>query len=145
MDQYVGNQNENDPTDEEGLEVSFDVEIDYENQIVITTTVYEYDSLRGSTSGSASKDYYNSNGTKIFTVTVNGSFTFGSGSAHTTSASGSFSPVSGSGWSSTPAISSGTSGSSAYATASGTARKGAQSMNYTVTLICSSTGNLSSC
>ncbi len=123
--------------------ISFSVEIDYENCLVITTTVCELQSMRGSVTGSASKNYYSQNGNKIFEVTVEGTFSYGNTYCNPISVSGQFIPVLLSLWSSTPGCSMGNmSYSTAYCRTSGTATRLNQSVYYSVTLTCDHTGSL---
>jgi hypothetical protein len=61
---YIG---DSDPTNininnNQNTLVSFDLTIDYENQYIITTSVYEESNLRGSKSGYAEKKYRSSSG-----------------------------------------------------------------------------------
>lgn len=141
---YIG---ESDPTNtnesnNQDTVVSFDLTIDYENQYVITTTVYEQNDLRSSKSGSAEKKYRNSLGFVVFKVRVDGTFSYNGSTCSTTSASATFTPSPLSGWSSSPSASSGKSGSKAYARAYGTAVNGGSSQSYSVYLYCDVNGNL---
>lgn len=122
--------------------MSFDLTIDYENQYVITTSVYEECNLRNSKSGYAEKKYRSSSGYVIFKVRVDGEFTYNGSTCSTTSATATFTPTLLSGWSSTPSASSGKSGSKAYARAFGTAVNGTHSQSYSVYLYCDVSGNL---
>ena len=129
----------------EGEEISFDVIIDYDNQTVLTDTVYLTDITRGTKSGSASRDAYSSLGIKIYTITVHGSFSYTSTNVNTTSASGSFTPAPLSLWTSTPVISSGKINDKAFERISGTASLiGGTTRNYSLTLTCDKNGNLGS-
>ena len=125
-------------------EESFEVSIDYEEQTVSTITIYSAESTRGTRSGSAVQDVYSGVGIKIYSVTVRGKFTYGSGNVSTTSASGSFDPAALSPWTSTPTISSGKIGSKAYARISGTASWLGNTSSYCLTLTCDTEGNLDS-
>ena len=125
---------------------SFSIDIDYDNKIVSVTTIGEvsYDRLNGA-SNSASRSYYASSGTKIFTIKVSGTFGYTTGSCTTISASGSFTRPSGSTWISSPTISSGNiTVRKAYARISGTATSGASSISYSLTLTCDDTGTFGS-
>lgn len=126
--------------------VFFDLEIDYDNMIVSTLVMRETTGDRShGVTDSASKSYYNNNGIKIFTVNVQGSFSYTTGSCTTTSVSGSFNPAFLSLWTSTPTISSGNINTrKAYARISGTATCGSNSMNYSLTLTCDDSGHTSS-
>ena len=73
--------------------ISFDLNIDYDDQYVITTTVYETESDRGSTSGYAIQKYWNNLGIKIFEVRVDGSFSYNGSTCSTTSATATFTPA----------------------------------------------------
>ena len=73
---------------DQNTEVSFDLEIDYENQMVITTTVYETSNIRSTKSGHAEKKYRNVFGFEVFTVRVDGSFNYNGTTSSTTSATG---------------------------------------------------------
>lgn len=125
-------------------EESFEISIDYEEQTVSTITIYSAESTRGTRSGSAVQDVYSGVGIKIYSVTVRGTFTYGSGNVSTTSASGSFDPATLSPWTSNPTISSGKTGSKAYARISGTATWLGNTSSYCLTLTCDTEGNLDS-
>lgn len=126
--------------------VSFDIDVDYENMVVIVTTMRESTSTRATgASNSASKSYYSSGGQKLFTITVNGSFSFASGSCTTTAASGTYNKASLSIWTSSPSVSRGNINSRiAYARIYGTATNGVNSMNYSLTLTCNDSGSFTS-
>ncbi len=124
--------------------VSFELTIDYENQYVITTTVYESNSNRSTKSGHADKVYHNDLGYEVFTVRVDGSFQYNGSTCSTTSATATFTPALLSSWSSSPSASSGKSGNKAYAKASGTATNGFASQYYYVYLYCDINGKLTS-
>ena len=128
----------------DGEELSFEIHIDYVNQIVSTDTLYLTDMTRGTKSGSVSRDYYSSVGIKIFSITVHGSFTYSSTNVSTTSASGSFTPAPLSLWTSSPVISSGKTNGKAYARISGTATLLSNTCSYSLTLTCDKNGNLGS-
>lgn len=103
-----------------------------------------YDRSHG-VSDSASKSYYNDSGIKIFTIKVNGTFSYTTGSCTTLSASGSYNRALLSTWTSTPTISSGNiTTRKAYARISGTATSGSSSISYSLTLTCDDSGNTSS-
>lgn len=132
-------------------EISFDVTIDYEKNIVEVDTVYE--TLPGTStmattstrSGSAKHDTFSSVGTLIYTVTVNGTFSYTTTNCYTTSKSGSFTTGNVSLWSSTPSITSGSiSSTKAYARISGTATFLWESSTYRLTLMCDTNGTLTS-
>lgn len=129
---------------DQNTEVSFDLEIDYENQMVITTTVYETSNIRSTKSGHAEKKYRNAFGFEVFTVRVDGSFNYNGTTSSTSSATGTFTPAALSGWSSTPSTGTGKSGGKAYARAYGTATNLTESQSYSVYLYCDKNGNLSS-
>lgn len=124
--------------------VSFDLTIDYENQYVITTTVYESRTARSATSGYSIKNYRSSSGFIIYKVRVDGSFNYNGTSCSTASATATFTPTPIYGWSSSPNASSGRSGDKAYARAYGTAVNGGASNSYSVYLYCNANGELSS-
>ena len=136
-----------DEEDEDPNDISFfSIDIDYDNMIVSVLTMREasYDRSHVA-SNSASKSYYSNSGFKIFTIKVNGTFSYSSGSCNTTSASGSFTRAFLSTWTSTPTISSGhINTSKAYARISGTATSGSNSTSYSLTLTCDDSGNFSS-
>ena len=118
----------------------FYLEIDYVTNTIITT-VREQRSTRGSDTETCSRNYYDDNGGRIFTITVEGTFQFGLLVCFCTSADGSFTKPSSSQWTSTPTISSGNqSPSVAYARISGTATYSNQTRNYSLTLTCDNTG-----
>ena len=142
---YIG---ESDPTytyeTNQDTLVSFELTIDYENQYVITTSVYEIDNLRSTKSGYAVKKYRSAAGYVVFKARVDGTFSYNGSTCSTTSASATFTPTPLLGWSSSPSVSSGKSGSKAYARAYGTATHGADSQYYSVYLYCDVSGNLTS-
>lgn len=145
LDYYVpegGSINTYDPVD--GEEISFEICIDYENQIVSTETLYLTHTTRGTKSGSVSRDYYSSVGIKIFSVTVHGSFTYNSTNVTTTSASGTFTPAPLSLWTSSPVVTTGKTNGKAYARISGTASLLGATKSYSLTLTCDKNGNLGS-
>lgn len=124
----------------------FDLKIDYDNRLISVTTMDTpiYDRSY-SASNSVSRSYYTDAGIKIFTITVEGSFTYSTGSCTTTSARGSYNRALLSLWSSTPTISSGNiSAKKAYARISGVATSGSNSISYSLTLTCDDSGNFSS-
>ena len=124
----------------------FSIDIDYDNMVVAVTTISElsYGRAHGASNG-ASKTYYASNGLKIFSVTVEGTFKYDTGYCTTMSSSGSFSRALLSTWTSTPTISQGNiTTKKAYARISGTATSGSSSISYTLTLTCDDSGNFSS-
>lgn len=124
----------------------FSIDIEYENMIVSVLTMNEASYDRSYVaSNSASKSYYSNNGLKIFTITIDGTFTYSSGSCNTTHASGSFTRAFLSTWTSTPTVLSGhITASKAYARISGTATNGINNTSYSLTLTCDDSGNFSS-
>jgi hypothetical protein len=129
----------------------FSVEIDYENSTVEVDVVYDLTnsnvaSTRASTrSGVAVHETYSDAGVLIYTVTVNGTFTYTSNTCTITSKSGTFVKGRFSFWSSTPTISSGYfSATQAYARIAGTAMMLTQSSSYCLILMCNTSGSLSS-
>lgn len=125
-------------------EISFQIGIDYENMLVYTTVVEELAQTRGTKSGKATTNYYSDSGAIVFTITIEGNFTYSTTEARTLSASGSYSKPFLSAWNSTPTISSGNFYPTlAYARISGTATSIFGSQNYSLTLKCDNNGNLS--
>ena len=124
--------------------VSFELIIDYDNQFVITTSVYEFDSTRSTTSGYTSQKYYNNIGILVFEARVDATFSYNGSSCSTSSVTATFTPAPLSTWTSSPSASSGMSGSRAYGRAYGTAVSGSHSKFYSVYLYCDKSGNLSS-
>lgn len=124
----------------------FSVEIDYENMLVTTITVSEMNDTRAhGASKSVSKSYYSSSGFKIFTISLEGTFSYISGSCSTLSSSGSYTRATLSTWTSTPTISSGNiTVRKAYAKISGTATSGSSSISYSLTLTCDDSGSFTS-
>lgn len=123
--------------------VSFDLSIDYENQFIITTTVYKTVTTRSTTSGYAIQNYRSSSGYIIFQVRADGEFFYNGYSCSTISATATFTPTAYLGWSSSPSSSSGKSDGRAYAKAYGTAVNGSLSHDYSVYLYCDIDGELS--
>ena len=146
LDLYIGGSGNTDPDEysDPSEVISFDLTIDYDNQYVITTTVYETTNTRSSTSGYAEKKYRNNLGIMIFKVRVDGTYSYNGSTCLTTSASGSFTPTPLLGWTSSPVLSTGKSGSKAYARTHGTAYNGTVSQSYSIYLYCDVNGNLSS-
>ena len=135
-----------DPDEDVDCVASFVIDIDYDEEIVSVTTMGEasYDRSHGA-SNSASKSYYTDSGTKKFTITVEGTFSYTTGSCSTISCSGNYSKPIYSTWVSTPTISSGNiTTSKAYARISGTATNGFYNTSYSLTLTCDDSGNFSS-
>ncbi len=132
--------NENQNSDEV---VSFELTIDYENEYVITTTVYKTNTTRSTASGYAVQNYRSSAGFIIFTVQVDGEYYYNGSTCSTTSATATYTPSPASGWSSSPSAGSGKKGSKAYAKAYGTAVNGSSSYAYELYLYCDVNGNLS--
>lgn len=121
----------------------FNVDIDYDNNIVSVVVVEEPVITSSGTGNTVSRSYYNDLGIKIFTISLTAYFHYSTGSVYTASASGSFSPAALSTWSSTPTISTGNYTSTlAYARISGTATSGSSSLNYSLTMTCDDTGEL---
>ena len=126
-------------------EVSFNIEIDYDNQIVIVDTIYETNASTYTTSGRAFRDVCSSQGNLLFTIEVNGVFARTSQTVTATSVTGSFYRPAGSNWNSSPSLTKGfISRTKAYARISGVASTGSESMNYTLTLMCDTSGTLTS-
>lgn|GEM_PF-2295072 len=121
----------------------FCVDVDQENDCVVVIKMEKISATREQTvSNSAKKNYFDSNGNKIFTIRVEGTFMFTIGWCACTSSSGSFTKPFLSPWNSTPTISSGnTSATKAYALISGTATALGLSRSYTLTLTCDNTGH----
>lgn len=121
----------------------FCVDVDQENDCVVVIKMEKISATREQTvSNSAKKNYFDSNGNKIFTIRVEGTFMFTIGWCACTSSSGSFTKPFSSPWNSTPTISSGnTSATKAYALISGTATALGLSRSYTLTLTCDNTGH----
>ncbi|MBR3057401.1 MAG: hypothetical protein IKG93_05465 [Clostridiales bacterium] len=125
-------------------EISFQVYVDYENNMVVTAVVEDISQTRGSKTGRADKAYYSDAGVEIFTIVVEGRFYYTSTQCTTYSASGSFNPSPMSSWTSTPTIYSGNySPTCAYAKTAGTAHYLSSSISYSVSLSCDTNGNLS--
>ena len=121
----------------------FSINIDYDNQLVIVTTLEKSLVRSGSVSDTAYKSYYSDLGLKIFTVSVTGRFNYSTGYCSTASASGSFKREPLSTWTSTPTISTGNFSSTvAYARISGTATSGSSSTSYCLTMTCDDSGDL---
>ena len=135
-----------DPNDEPNNISYFHIDIDYDNMIVAVITMGEasHDRSHGA-SNSASKSYYTDIGIKKFTITVEGTFSYVTGSCSTVSCSGNYSKPFYSTWTSTPTISSGNiNARKAYARISGTATSGSDSTSYSLTLTCDDSGNFTS-
>lgn len=123
----------------------FDIEINYDDMTVSVTIMCEATDRSQGASNSASKTYYASNGLPIFSIHVEGSFIYTTGSCYATSASGSFTRAALSTWSSTPTITSGNiTTNKAYVRIYGIARSGSDSKSYTLTLTCDDTGSFTS-
>lgn len=125
---------------------SFNIDIDYDNMLVSVITERYISYGKSSSAGrGVSKSYYTSDGIIIFTVSVEGTFSYSSGTCTTTSARGSFSRTGVSLWSSTPLITSGNINAKiAYARISGTATSGSESVYYSLTLTCNDSGSFTS-
>jgi len=120
----------------------YDIDIDYDNNIVCVTTV-EISSSKTDISDSASKDYYNEFGALIFSIHVSGTFRYSYYSCTVLSKSGGYSKPAYSYWSSTPTIGSGNfSASEAYVGISGTAICGGDTYYYSLTMTCDNYGNI---
>jgi len=125
-------------------EISFQLYVDYENNMVVTIVVEDISQTRGSKAGRADKAYYSDAGVEIFTIVVEGRFNYTSTQCTTYSASGSFNPSLMSSWTSTPTIYSGNySPTCAYARTAGTAHYLYMSVSYSLSLSCDTNGNLS--
>ena len=124
--------------------VFFDITVDHEESLVYVDVVRDLGTdLRGSKSGSVSREYYSQVGVHIFTISVTGNFTYSSGSCSCTSASGSFTPALLSLWTSSPVISRGNlSSGKAFARINGTATLITQNLDYSLRLTCDSNGVL---
>ena len=136
-----------DAEDEDPNEIAFfSIDIDYDNMIVSVLTMREASYDRSYiASNSASKSYYSNSGIKKFTIKVEGTFSYTTGSCNTTSASGSYTRAPLSPWTSTPTISAGhITPSKAYARISGNAVNGSNSTSYSLTLTCNDSGTFSS-
>ena len=124
----------------------FDIEVDYENMIVSVLTMGEgsYDRSHGA-SNSVSRTYYSDLGTKIFKITVSGTFSYSTGTCTALSSGGSFTKPFYSNWSSTPSFTKGNINTSkAYARISGTATSGGSTIAYSLTLTCDDSGTFGS-
>ena len=124
----------------------FSIEINYDDRTVSVLTVGEAVIDRYQVaSNDASKSYYNDSGAKIFTISVSGTFTYGTGYCNVVSHDGSYTKPSYSTWTSTPTITSGNiTASKAYVRIYGIARSGSNSKSYTLTLTCDDTGHFTS-
>lgn len=130
-------------------EVYFNYEIDYENDRVEVDVIYETIestsvlSTTSQKSGSAIHETYSMMGNLIYTVKVNGKFSYDSTTCSVISKSGSFEKPTLSLWSSTPTISSGRmSTTKVYARISGTATCVLDHETYRLTLMCDANGKL---
>lgn len=122
----------------------YDIDIDYENNLVCVTTI-GMSSSKSDVSNSASKDYYTDIGSLIFSINVSGTFRYSYYSCTVLSKEGGYSRPAYSTWTSTPTIGSGNfSATEAYVGISGTAVSGGNSYNYSLILICDNSGNFSS-
>lgn len=132
-------------SDLEEEEVDFRVSIDYENQLVEVDTVYELATANSTRSGSATHETYSDLGVLLYTLTINGTFSYNASSCTNTARSGSYTKGSLSFWSSTPTISHGNiTTTKAYARISGTATFLLDSSTYRLTLMCDTSGKLTS-
>ena len=132
-------------SDLEEEEVDFRVSIDYENQLVEVDTVYELATANSTRSGSATHETYSDLGVLLYTLTINGTFSYNASSCTNTARSGSYTKGSLSFWSSTPTISHGNiTTTKAYARISGTATFLFDSSTYRLTLMCDTSGTLTS-
>lgn len=126
-------------------EISFNVAIE-DNTYIELTTVYEATgNNRGSKSGKVTHEVLNSGGFLIYTITARGTFTYGTGYCSVTKKSGQFERATGSMWTSTPSVTQGfVSATKAYVKVSGTATcTGCTSRTYDLRLYCTSSGTLS--
>jgi len=124
----------------------FSIEIDYEDRTVSVLIVNEAILNRYQiASNSASKSYYSDSGSKIFTISVSGTFSYASGYCNVISHSGNYSKPSYSTWTSTPTITSGNiTTNKAYVRIYGIARSGSHTKSYSLTLTCDDTGTFTS-
>lgn len=130
-------------------EVFFNVEVDYDRNTVEVDVVYELAEMNAEStmaytqSGAAEHETYSDLGVLLYTVVVNGKFSYTSSTCSTISKSGSFTKGRFSLWSSTPSVTSGSiTSSKAYARISGTATLLSQSSSYRLTLMCDTNGKL---
>lgn len=131
-----------DPVEEEGD--CFRVGIDYENALVYTTFVTCTYNNRATKNGNAQKNYYADTGNRIFTISVEGVFSYSSTECHPISTTGSFTKPYNSMWTSSPSLTSGNyTATSAYSKISGTATYLMQSKSYSLTLVCNQYGDIS--
>lgn len=145
LDTYAPQQGSDiNPDPIEGEEISFEIRINYDSQTVTAVTLFDTGDTRDTTSGSVSADTYSSIGVRIFTITVNGSFSYISTNVTTTSATGSFTPAPLSLWTSTPSVTKGKTNGKAYARIHGTASFLGSNINYSLTLTCDTSGTLDS-
>ena len=127
------------------VEVSFEYVIDYENNVVVFDTVYQSTASSYTTSGRAYHDVCSASGNVLYTVAVNATFTRTSQTVTASSANSTFTPGSSSSWTSTPTTTRGyISRTQAYARASGVASCPTMSQSYKLTLMCDTSGSLTS-
>ena len=131
---------------QEAYITSFDICIDYESELVEVTIFSEAGTSRAyGTRNTASKSYYTKEGIKIFTVSIEGTFSYTSGSCSAIGSSGTFSKPASSTWLSTPNVSSGNiTTRKAYVKISGVASNGSSSTSYSLTMTCDDAGQISS-
>ena len=123
-------------------EESFQIIVDIPEMMICTIVMEEPDITRQVASNEVSRNYYGIDGARIFTITVEGTFQYNGIICTCTSASGSYTKPSSSGWTSVPTISSGmTSSFKGFAKISGTATYLNQSKTYSLTLTCDGSGN----
>ncbi len=124
----------------------FSIEIDYDDRTVSVQIIGEPALVRTQgASNSVSRSYYTDEGIKIFTVSVSGTFTYGTGYCNVISRDGSYTKPVYSTWNSSPTITSGSiTTSKAYVRIYGIASSNGQSKSYTLTLTCDSTGHFTS-
>ena len=139
---------ERDTTYDDCEAVDFKIIVDNVSNTIDVDTVYLFGSRSVTTSGSAVHEKYSNNGSLLFTLKIEGTFSRTPGTSCTcTSASGSFTHPITSLWRCTPSYTRGRkSNTKAYAKMNGTATKviGAGSITFQYFLYCTSGGTLSS-
>ncbi|MCQ2534142.1 MAG: hypothetical protein MJ172_06210 [Clostridia bacterium] len=135
----------------ESDEIYFNIEVDYDNELIEVDAIFvTNNSIVPATvlsvqSGSAIHETYSSMGILLYTVSVNATFSYSTNSCSVVSKSGAFERGNSSLWSSTPTVTSGNiSTNKAYARISGTATLLWDSSSYQLTLMCDTSGKLSS-
>jgi len=141
------------PIDDEyddAVNVTTNIAIDYENELVYVVTetseVISSTATSKTISASSKKEVYSDAGKLIYTLEVKAEFKYASGKSCTVNnVSGSFKSSSSSLWSSTPTFSQGTvSKTKAYASISGTAKLLLRKKTYLLKMFCDSKGNITS-